>query len=162
MPSSENLFSTLSYVVFVAPAAVVLIWALWRVMVWCLFHASLVSAWIGGLPTLFQVPILVGLLLIAWPLLLLALAAWILVLAFPGLALEPGEVPRLFARNKSQVLSYVFLFCLVLPVVFVPLRYLADRVEGPQILFWHWLLVVGPIAMLVFWFVAFLRRKAIR
>jgi hypothetical protein len=159
LPSSENLFSTLSYVVFAAPAAVVLIWVIWRVMVWSLFYTSLVAAWAGGLPTIFQVPVSTGLVLFAWPMLLLAAVAWILILVFPDLAPAQGEVPRLFARSRSRALSHVFLFCLALPLVFVPLRYLADRLEGPKILFWHWLLVVGPISLLAIWFVAFLLRR---
>ena len=101
MPSSERLFSTLSYVIFAAPAAAVVIWIVWRVMVWCLFYTALVSAWVGSLPAIFQIPIVIGLLLFAWPLLLLALLGWILILIFPGLASEHGEVPRLFARSRS-------------------------------------------------------------
>ena len=159
MPSSENLFSTLSYAMFVAPGAVVVIWVVWRVMVWCLFYTTLVSAWVGSLPGIVQIPILTGLLLFAWPLLLLALLGWISILMFPGLAVEHGEVPRLFARNRSRALSYFFLFFLALPLVVVPLRYLADRLEGPQISFWHWVLVVGPIPVLVIWLVARIRRK---
>ena len=159
MSSSENLFSTLSYVIFVAPAAVVLIWVVWRLMVWCLFYTSSVSAWIASLPAIFQVPTVIGLLLFAWPLLLLALVGWILILVFPGLALEHGEVPRLFDRAKSRALSYVFVFCLALPLVCVPLRYLADRLEGPKISFWHWVLVFGPIPVLVIWLVAFIIRQ---
>ena len=159
MPSSEILFSNLTYVMFAAPAAVVVIWTVWRVMVWCLFYTVVVSAWAGSLPAVFRIPMTIGLLLVAWPLLLLALLGWILVLIFPGLAVEHGEVPRLFARSRSRALSYVFLFCLALPLIFVPLRYLADRLEGPKISFWHWLLVLGPIPVLVIWLVARIRRK---
>ena len=159
MPSSENLFSTLSYVVFAAPGAVVVIWVVWRLMAWCLFYTAVVSAWVGGLPALFQVPIVIGLVLVAWPLLLLALIAWIATAIFPRLAVEQGQAPRLFARSTSPTLSYVFWFCLALPLVFVPLRYLADRLEGPQISVWHWLLVFGPIPMLALWLVARVRRK---
>ena len=159
MPSSENLFSTLSYVLFVAPCAVVVIWVIWRVMAWCRFNTALVSAWVGSLPAIFQVPILIGLLLVAWPLLLLAFFGWILVLIFPSLAVQHGEVPRLFARSTSQTFSYIFLFLVALPLVVVPLRYLADRLEGPQISFWHWLLVFGPLPVLVIWLVARIRRK---
>ena len=159
MPSSEDLFSTLSYALFAAPAAVVVIWVVWRVMAWCLYHTVSVSAWLGRLPAVFQIPLAIGLLLLAWPLLLLALLAWILTLAFPGLAVEPGEAPRLFARNKSDALSYIFLFFLALPLLVVPTRYLADRLEGPQISFWHWLLVFGPLPVLAAWFVARVRRK---
>ena len=144
---------------FVAPAAVVVIWTVWRVMLWCLFHTAVVSAWVGSLPAVFQVPMTIGLVLVAWPLLLLALFGRILVLVFPGLAVGQGEVPRLFARSTSRALSYVFLFCLALPLIFVPLRYLADRLEGPKISFWHWVLVLGPIPVLVFWLVALIRRK---
>jgi len=144
---------------FVAPAAVVVIWTVWRVMLWCLFHTAVVSAWVGSLPAVFQVPMTIGLVLVAWPLLLLALFGRILVLVFPGLAVGQGEVSRLFARSTSRALSYVFLFCLALPLIFVPLRYLADRLEGPKISFWHWVLVFGPIPVLVFWLVALIRRK---
>jgi hypothetical protein len=159
LPSSEDLFTNLSYVLFVAPAAVVVIWMVWRVMVWCLFYTAVVSAWVGSLPAIFQIPMMIGLLLVAWPLLLLALFGWILVLIFPGLAVEHGEVPRLFARSASRALSYIFLFCLALPLVCVPLRYLADRLEGPKISFWHWLLVFGPLPVLAIWLVARIRRK---
>lgn len=159
MPSSEILFSNLTYVMFAAPASVVVIWMVWRVMVWCLFYTAVVSAWAGSLPALLRVPIMVGLVLVAWPLLLLALFGWILVLVFPDLAVEHGEVPRLFARSTSRALSYVFLFCLALPLIFVPLRYLADRLEGPKISFWHWVLVLGSILVLVIWLVARIRRK---
>ena len=82
MPSSEKLFSTLTYVMFVAPAAVVVMWAVWRVMVCCLFYTGVVSAWVGSLPPIFRIPMMIGLLLVAWPLLLLALFGWILVLVF--------------------------------------------------------------------------------
>ena len=108
--ASERLFSTLSYAIFVAPAAVVLIWALWRLLAW-------------------------------------------------GLLLAQGRAPQLFARNTSATLSHVFLFCVALPLVFVPMRYLADRLEGPKILFWHWLLVLGSLAVVTIWFIARLRRK---
>ena len=126
LPSSENLFSTLSYAVFAAPGAVVVAWIVWRLTVWCLYHARR-----------------------------------ILVVLFPGLGVEQGEVPRLFARSQSRALSHVFLFFIALPLVFVPLRYLADRLEGPQILVWHWLLVFGPIAVLAIWLVARVRRNRI-
>lgn len=159
MLSSEKLFSTLTYVLFVSPAAVVVIWALGRIAAWCLFYAGLVSGWVGGLPVILQVPIVVGLLLVAWPLFLLAAIRWILVLVFPALALEQGEVPRLFARNTSRAISYTFLFCLLLPLVLVPLRFVADRLEGPQINFWHWVLVFGPIPLMVIGLVALIRRK---
>ena len=157
--ASERLFSTLSYAVFAAPGAVVVIWMIWRVMAWCLFHTALVSAWVGGLPALFQIPIVIGLVLVAWPLLLLALIAWIVIAIFPGLAVGQGEAPRLFARSTSPALSYVFWFCLALPLVYVPSKYLADRLEGPQISFWHWVLVFGPIPVLALWLVARVRRK---
>jgi len=159
LPSSEILFSHLTYVMFAAPAAVVVIWMIWRVMVWCLFYTAVVTAWAGSLPAVFQIPMTIGLVLVAWPLLLLALFGWILVLIFPRLAVEHGDVPRLFARSTSRALSHVFLFCLALPLVFVPLRYLADRLEGPKISFWHWLLVLGSIPVLVIWLVARIRRK---
>lgn len=159
MSPSENLFSTLTYVLFVAPCAVVVIWVVWRVMVCCLFYTGLVAAWVGRLPAIFRVPVSIGLLLVAWPLLLLALAGWILILVFPSLALEQGEVPRLFARNTSRAVSYLFLFFLALPLVCVPLRYLADRLEGPKIGFWHWLLVFGPLPVLLIWVVTRIRRR---
>ncbi len=157
--TSERLFSHLSYAVFVAPAAVVVLWIVWRVMAWCLFHARVVSAWMAELPAPLPVPVAVGLVLIAWPLLLLALVAWIVVGFFPGLAGEQGKAPRLFARSTSRALSRVFLFCLALPLVFVPLRFLADRLEGPKILVWHWVLALGSIAVLVSWLIVRLRRK---
>jgi hypothetical protein len=115
VPSSENLFSTLTYVLFVAPAAVVVMWMVWRVMVWCLFYTALVSAWVRSLPAIFQIPIGIALLVIASPLLLLALLGWILTLIFPGLALGDGEVPRLFARGTSGALSSIFIVLLLLP-----------------------------------------------
>ena len=117
--ASERLFSALSYAVFAAPGAVVVIWMVWRLMAWCLFHAAVLV----------------------------------------GLAMERDRVPRLFARNTSAALSHVFLFCVALPLVFVPMRYLADRLEGPKILFWHWLLVLAPMLVLVIWLIARLRRK---
>jgi hypothetical protein len=159
LPLLDNLFSTLSYAMFAAPAAAVVIWMVWRVMVWCLFYTTLVSGWLGGLPAIYQIPILIGLLLVAWPLLLLALCGWILTLALPGLALEHGEVPRLFARSRSRAFSQVFLFLLLLPLIVVPLRYLADRLEGPQISFWHWVLVFGPLPALAIWLAARIRQK---
>jgi hypothetical protein len=70
-----------------------------------------------------------------------------------------GDAPRLFARSTSRAFSAVFLFCLALPLVFVPLRYLADRLEGPKILFWHWLLALVPIPLLAISLIARLRRK---
>ena len=108
--ASERLFSTLSYAVFATPAAIVVIWVVWRVLAWCLF-------------------------------------------------LGRGQAPQLFARNTSATLSHVFLFCVALPLVFVPMRYLADRLEGPKILVWHWLLVLGSLLVVTIWFIARLRRK---
>ena len=108
--ASERLFSTLSYAVFVAPAVVVVLWVLWRVVAWSVFLAR-------------------------------------------------GRAPQLFARNTSATLSHVFLFCVFLPLVFVPMRYLADRLEGPKILFWHWLLVLGSLAVVTIWLIARLRRR---
>ena len=159
MPSSERLFSTLSYALFAAPAAAVVIWLVWRVMVWCLFYTAVVSAWVGSLPAVLRIPIAIGLSLVAWPLLLLSLLAWIVTRLFPGLAVEPGEVPRLFARSTSAAFSWVFIFFLVLPVISVPLKYLAYRLEGPQISTWHWLLVFGPIPVLAIWLAVRVRRK---
>jgi len=159
LPLFDNLFSTLSYAMFAAPAAAVVIWMVWRVMVWCLFYTTLVSTWVGGLSVLFQIPILIGLLLVAWPLLLLALSGWVLTLVFPGLALQRGEVPRLFVRSRSPAFSQIFIFLLLLPLIVVPLRYVADRVEGPQISFWHWALVFGPLPFLAIWLVARIRRN---
>jgi len=158
LPSSDRLFNILLYALWVTPAAVVVTWVVWRAMVWCLYYAALVSAWVGRLPAILQVPIVTGLLLVAWPLLLLAFFGWLLICVFPGLAIEHGEVPRLFARNRSRALSYIFLSFLILLPVVVPLRYLADRLEGPQISFWHWLLVFGPIPLLIIWLVARIRR----
>jgi len=121
VPSSERLFSALAYVIFAAPAAVVLIWMVWRF-----------TAWVGF---------------------------WIRALVFPGRVPKQGEgPPRLFAQSSSRALSYVFVFCLVVPVAFVPLRYLAGRVEGPQISFWHWLVVFGPILLAIVWLVSAIRR----
>ena len=157
--ASERLFSNLSYAIFAAPAAVVVIWMVWRVMAWCLFPTAVVSAWVDRLPAPLAVPMAVGLLLIAWPLLLLALVAWTLIRFFPGLSVEQGQAPRLFARSTSRALSHVFLFCVALPLVFVPMRYFADRLEGPKILFWHWLLVLGPMPVLVIWLIARIRQK---
>ena len=159
LAASERLFSTLSYAVFAAPGVVVVMWIVWRLMAWCLFQTAEVSAWVYRLPAPLPVPVAVGLLLIGWPLLLLALVAWILIRIFPGLAVEQGQAPRLFARNTSSALSHVFLFCVALPLVFVPLRYLADRLEGPKILLWHWLLVLGPISVLVIWLIARMCQK---
>jgi hypothetical protein len=156
--ASERLFSQLSYAVFAAAGGVVVVWMLWRLMAWCLFYAPAVSAWVGRLPTVAQVPLAVGLLLVAWPLFGLAFLAWILVRLFPRLAGEPGQPPRLFGRNTSPALSQVFLFCVGLPLVFVPMRYLADRLEGPKIHFWHWLLVLGAMFALAIWFIARLLR----
>ena len=158
MPSSERLFNIFLYALWVMPAVVVVTWVVWRVMVWCLYYTALVSAWVGRLPAILQVPIVIGLFLLGWPLLLLALLGWLLIRVFPGLAVEHGEVPRLFARSRSQALSYIFLSFLILLPVVVPLRYLADRLEGPQISFWHWLLVFGPIPVLTIWLVARIRR----
>ena len=158
MPSSERLFNIFLYGLWVLPAAVVMAWVVWRAMVWCLYQLSSGAAWVGRLPAILQVPIVIALLLLAWPLLLLALFGWLLIRVFPGLAVEHGEVPRLFARNRSQALSYIFLsFLIFLPVV-VPLSHLADRLEGPQISFWHWLLVFGPIPVLIIWLIARIRR----
>jgi len=159
LPSSERLFHAVTYVLFVAPAAVVAIWAIWRLMVWCLFYTGLVSTWMRTLPIIVQIPLLVGLLLSAWPLLLLAFMGWTLVRIFPGLALAQGEVPQLFARNRSRAVSYVFLFLLGLPLIRVPMMYLAERLEGPKNLFWHWILVCGSILVLAFCFLALIRRK---
>ena len=158
MPSSERLFNILLYALWVTPAAVVVTWVVWRAMVWCHYYTALVSAWVGRLPAILQVPIVIALLLLAWPLLLLALFGWLLIRVFPGIAGETGEVPRLFARSRSQALSYIFLSFLILLPVVVPLRYLADRLEGPQISFWHWLLVFGPIPVLIIWLVTRIRR----
>jgi hypothetical protein len=156
---SERLYSGLAYAIFAAPGAAVVIWMVWRVAAWCLFQAAVVSAWVGRLPALVRLPVAVGLLLIAWPLLLLALVAWVLVRLFPGLGLAPGQTPRLFSRSTSRAFSHVFLFCLALPLVLVPMRYLAYRLEGPQILFWHWLLILVPIPVLAVWLIARLRQK---
>jgi hypothetical protein len=122
--SSERLFSTVSYALFIAPGAVVVMWILWRVAVWCRFHTARLVARVGGSP-----------------------------------AAKNYDFPRLFARNTSRAISYFFIFFLALPLLVVPLRYLADRLEGPQIGVLHWLLVVGPLPVLIAWLVALIRRK---
>ena len=129
MPSSERLFNILLYALWVLPAAVVVTWVVWRAMVWCLYYTALVSAWVGRLSAILQVPIVIALLLLAWPLLLLALFGWLLIRIFPGLAVEHGEVPS-FCSCRSQALSYIFLSFLILLPVVVPLRYLADRLRA--------------------------------
>jgi hypothetical protein len=73
-------------------------------MVWCLFHCLDFSL-VGSLPAIFQIPIVIGLLLFAWPLLLLALLL-ILILIFPGLASEHSEVPRLLLVAVSNLFLY--------------------------------------------------------
>jgi hypothetical protein len=161
MPSAEYLFSTLSYVLFVAPCAVVVIWvflarhglvpflrcpgfSLGRQLASHLSGSNAARAVAGRLA---------------------ATPAGTLCLDpcsdFPGLAVQRGEVPRLFARNTSHALHYIFVFFLLLPLVLVPLRYLADRIEGPQIWFWHWLLVFGPIPVLAIWLVTRIRRNQV-
>ena len=112
MPPAESLFSAVSYALFIAPAAIVVIWLVWRLTVWGLFHAV-------GRPT----------------------------------------GPRLFARNTSQAVSWSFLFFLALPLVLVPLKFLAYRLAGPQITLWHWVIAYGPVPVLALWLVARLRRK---
>jgi hypothetical protein len=115
--TSERLFSALAYALFAAPGIVVLIWMIWRVTAWCLFHL------------------------------------------LSGRGVEQNQAPRLFARNTSRAFSSVFLFCLTLPLVFVPLRYLADRLEGPKILFWHWLFALVPIPVLAISLIVRMRRR---
>lgn len=159
MPSSEQLFNAMIYVLYAGPAAVVVAWAVWRLMVWCLFYTRVAWAWGRTRPAIVQVPLLIGLVLCAWPLLLLSLLGWPLTLAFPALAAGPGETPRLFARSESQVLSYVFLFLLFLPLVCVPMGDVAYRLEGPKISFWHWTLVFGPIPVLAYALYAYGRRE---
>ena len=159
MPSSESLFSGLSYALFAAPGAVVVSWMLWRAMAWCLFHTAVVSAWLGTQSAVVQIPIAIGLLLLAWPLLVLALLAWILIRIFPAFAIHPGRAPRLFAPSKSRALSSIFVFFLAMPLAFVPLRYVAYQLEGSQIGVWHWLLVFGSILLLLIWLIARLRRR---
>jgi hypothetical protein len=158
LPSSENLFNTSQYALFAAPGALVVIWMAWRVMAWCLFHMAAVAAWLGRQPSRFQLPLTVGLLLVAWPLLLPALSGWLLTRLFPALALAPDVVPRLFARTSSRAFSHLFLFFLALPLVVVPLKFLAHRLAGTEISVWHWLLVYGPILVLLTCLTAHLRR----
>jgi hypothetical protein len=159
LASSQYLFNTLQYALFAAPGVIVLLWVAWRIMAWCLFQSDRIWAWTRGLPVRLRCPVLVGLLILGWPLLLLALVAWILVCLFPGLATEEGDVPRLFAPNRSKILSQLFLFFVFLPLVTVPLKFLAHHLAGPQISVWHWALVYGPVPVLLFWLVARLRRK---
>src|SRR6185369_11641813 len=64
LPLLDNLFSTLSYAMFAAPAVAVVIWVVWRLMVWCLFYATLVSTWVGSQPAVIQIPTLIGLVLV--------------------------------------------------------------------------------------------------
>jgi hypothetical protein len=154
MPASENLFSTLSYALFVAPCAVVVIWVVWRVMAWCRFYTALVPAWVGSLPAIFQVPILIGLLLVAWPLLLLAFFGWILVLIFPSLAVQHGEVPRLFVRSTSHALHYIFVVLSAPAPCPGSIEISGGSNRAAAESFWHWLLVFGPIPVLVIWLVA--------
>ena len=130
-------------------------------MVWCLFYTAVVSTWVGSLPAIFRIPILIGLLLLARPLLLLALSSWILILIFQALPLNMAKFHVFFPSgrpNSSLFLMFSFPWW-PLPLVLVPLRYLADRLEGPQISFWHWLLVFGPLPLLLIWLVARIRRK---
>ena len=91
MPSSERLFNNLLYALWVPPAAVVVTWVVWRAMVWCLYYTALVSAWVGRLPAILQVPIAIGLLLLAWPLLLLAFLVGFLFAFFPALPLNMAK-----------------------------------------------------------------------
>lgn len=91
--------------------------------------------------------------------LLPALIAWTLVRIFPGLAAGEDDVPGLFAPNRSRILSQLFLFFVFLPLVLVPLKYLANQLGGPQVSAWHWVLVIGPVPVLLLWLVARLRRK---
>jgi hypothetical protein len=81
-----------------------------------------------------------------------------LVRLFPGLGVQHGEVPRLFARSRSRALSLVFLSFLILLFFVVPLKFLAHWIAGPQVSIWHWLLVFGPIPLLIVWLVARIRR----
>src|SRR6476646_536234 len=67
--------------------------------------------------------------------------------------------PRLFARNTSRTVSAFFLFFLALPLVLVPLKFLAYRLAGPQITAWHWLIAYGPVPVMALWLAARLRRK---
>jgi hypothetical protein len=112
VPLSENLFSAVSYALFAAPAAIVVIWLVWHLTVWCLSHAR-----------------------------------------------RQGAAPRLFARNTSRTVSAFFLFFLALPLVLVPLKFLAYRLAGPQITGWHWLIAYGPVPVMALWLAARLRRK---
>ena len=54
MPSSERLFNILLYALWVTPAAVVVTWVVWRVVIWCHSYTALVSAWVGRLPAILR------------------------------------------------------------------------------------------------------------
>ena len=117
MLSSERLFSILTYALFATPAAIVVLWAVWRVMLWCL-----------------------------------SILAWFAY--FPALACSTAKSPV----SWSRALSLVFLSFLILLFFVVPLKFLAHWIAGPQVSVWHWLLVFGPIPLLIVWLVARIRR----
>lgn len=60
-------------------------WLLWRICVWCLFLVAVVSLSLLALPPMIYIPLMVILAVIAWPIALLALLGWLLLVAFPGL-----------------------------------------------------------------------------
>ena len=73
--------------------------------------------------------------------------------------LRGGAAPRLFARNTSPAVSAFFLFFLALPLLLVPLKFVAYRLAGPQITVWHWLIAYGPVPVMAIWLALRLRRK---
>src|SRR4051794_30221737 len=120
MSSSERLFNTMLYVLFVTPAAIAFGWAVWGLMVCCAFYTGLIADRVRRLPFLLQVPVAIALLLLCAPFFLLALFGWILIRIFPALGSEQGEVPRLFAPTRSRTVSHVFLAFLALLFFVVP------------------------------------------
>ncbi|MGH6917279.1 MAG: hypothetical protein ACREJ0_06200 [Geminicoccaceae bacterium] len=73
--------------------AVLVVWLLWRICVWCLALVSVVSLWLLALPPMIYIPLMVILAVIAWPVALLALFGWLLLAIFPGL-IPDGEDPE--------------------------------------------------------------------
>jgi hypothetical protein len=158
LPSKEP--ETLLFVALAVPVAVAVMWMVWRVIVWCVFFTAGFSLWVKSLPAIIQIPILIVLLLIAWPLLLLALFAWKLFQIFPSLFPKgDGDVPRFSSFSESLAWSDFLVLLLGYPLVALPLFFLAKVLAGPQISIWHWLIVFGPILLLVIWLVARIRRK---
>jgi len=68
-----------------------ILWALWRVAVWCLFWVSIISLWLLQFPAVFYIPLMVILAVIAWPIAILALFGWLLMALFPGL-IPPDDI----------------------------------------------------------------------